>query len=186
MHHLVLRVATWILSRLVPKRDREPLIGDFAEEYALRMNAASSSAALKWYLQQTCASVPPLLWLRLTRATWLATLGVAFLAYFAVGVAQLILYWAITSFSVTVYSPLGLIIVFPIVVLIGYFAEGIRRRSAIVLGVMMLLAMTAMTVWTTENAPLWYRVAYFFVGPAAAVIGSALRSLRPVSGRVAR
>ena len=179
MHHLALHVATWIFSRLVPEDDREPLIGDLAEEYALRVNAASSSAALKWYLQQICASTPPLLWVRLTRAAWLATLGVALLAYFAVGVMQLIIHWAIPSASAPVYNPLGLVIIFPVVVLIGYFAERFRRRAAILLGAMMLLAITAMTVWATENAPLWYRAAYFFVGPAAAFIGSALRSLRP-------
>jgi len=179
MHHLALHVATWIFSRLVPEDDREPLIGDLVEEYALRVNAASSSAALKWYLQQICASTPPLLWVRLTRAAWLATLGVALLAYFAVGVMQLIIHWAIPSASAPVYNPLGLVIIFPVVVLIGYFAERFRRRAAILLGAMMLLAITAMTVWATENAPLWYRAAYFFVGPAAAFIGSALRSLRP-------
>jgi hypothetical protein len=179
MQALALYVATWIVSRLVPKGDREPLIGDLAEEYALRVNAASSSAALKWYLRQICASIPPLLWARLTQAAWLATLGVALLAYFAVGVVQLIIHWAIPSSSGPEYQPLGLVIIFPMVVLIGYFAERLRRRAAIVLAAMMLLAITAMTVWTTESAPLWYRVAYFFVGPAAAFIGSALRSLRP-------
>jgi hypothetical protein len=43
----------------------------------------------------------------------------------------------------------------------------------------MLLAVTVMTASTTESTPTWYRIAYFFVGPAAAFIGSALRSLRP-------
>jgi hypothetical protein len=78
-----------VYATLVPKGDREPLIGDFAEEYALRANAASSSAALKWYLLQICASIPSLLWLRLTRAMWPGTLGVALLVYFVVGVVQL-------------------------------------------------------------------------------------------------
>jgi hypothetical protein len=179
MHRLALYVATWIISRLVPRGDREPLIGDFAEEYALRVNAAASPAALKWYLRQICASIPPLLWSRVTQGAWLATLGVALLAYFAVGVAQLIIHWAIPSSSAPLYRPLGLVIIFPMVVLIGYFAERLRRGAAIVLGAMMLLAITMMTVATAESAPLWYRVAYFFVGPAAAFIGCALHSLRP-------
>jgi hypothetical protein len=178
MHHSALHVATWIFSWLVPKDVREPLMGDLAEEYALRVKAVSSSAALKWYLQQICASIPPLLWARLTRAAWLSTLGVALLAYFAVGVVQLIIRLAISSSFATVYNPLDLIIIFPMVVLIGYFAERFRRRAAIVLGAMMLIAITAMTVWTTESSPLWYRVAWFFVGPAAAFIGSVLPSLR--------
>ena len=99
MHHPALRVATWIFSGLVPKDVREPLMGDLAEEHALRVKAGSSSAALKWYLRQIFASIPPLLWTRLTRAAWLSTLGVALLAYFAVGVVQLTIRWAISSSS---------------------------------------------------------------------------------------
>jgi hypothetical protein len=172
----------WILSRLVPEGEREPLVGDLTEEYALRANAASSSAALKWYLQQVCASAIPLLWARLTRAAWISTVGVALLAYIAVGVVELIVNWAISrsvASGTAAYSPLGMIITFPMVVLIGYFAAGFRRRATIVLGAMMLLAVTVMMLSTTESMPLWYRVAYFIVGPAATLIGTALRSLRP-------
>ena len=42
----------------------------------------------------------------------------------------------------------------------------------------MLLIVTMMMLSTTESMPLWYRIAYFFVGPAAAFLGSAIRSLR--------
>jgi hypothetical protein len=182
MRDLALNVATWLFARFVSKRDREPLLGDLAEEYALRTRAVSSSAALGWYLRQVFASIPPLVGLRLTRAVWLATLGVALVAYVAVGVTQAIIYWAIPSSVAPVYSPLGLIAVFPMVALIGYVAEGFRRRAALILGAMMLLAMTALTLWGSEDAPLWYRVAYFLVGPAAALIGSGLRTLRPVRG----
>jgi hypothetical protein len=181
MRHRVLHVAMWILSRLVPEGEREPLVGDLTEEYALRANAASSSAALKWYLQQVCMSAPPLLWARLTRAAWISTVGVALLAYIAVGVVELIVSWAISRLSASgtaAYSPLGMIITFAMVVLIGYFAARFRRRAATVLGAMMLLAVTVMMLSTTESMPLWYRVAYFFVGPAATYIGTALSSLR--------
>jgi len=61
-------------------------------------------------------------------------------------------------------------------VLIGYFAARFRRSAAIALGAMMLVAVTVMTVSATENPPEWYRLAYFFVGPAAVLIGTALRS----------
>ena len=183
MRHRALHAATWILFWLVPRREREPLVGDLTEEYALRANAVSSSAALKWYLQQVCASVPPLLWATLTRVAWISTVGVALLAYLAVGVVELIVNWAISSSFATgtvAYNALGLLVTSPMVVLIGYFAARFRRGAAIVLGAMMLLAVTAMTLWTTESLPPWLRIAYFFVGPAAAFVGSALRSLRPV------
>jgi hypothetical protein len=182
MRRRVLHVATWILSRLVPEDEREPLVGDLTEEYALRANTTSSSAALKWYLQQVRASATHLLWARLTRAAWISTVGVALLAYIAVGVVEFIINWTISRSSasgVADYSPLGMIITFPMVVLIGYFAAQFRRSAAIVLGAMMLLAVTVMMLSTTERMPLWYRVAYFFVGPAATFIGTALRSSRP-------
>jgi hypothetical protein len=177
--HRTLQVAVWILSRLVPESEREPLLGDLAEEYALRANAASSSAALKWYLRQVCASVPPLLWTRLTRAEWISTVGVALLGYVAVGIVELIVNWAISSSpapGAAAYSPLGPLITFPVVVLIGYFAARFRPGAAIVLGAMMLVAVGMMTLWSTESVPVWYRVVYFVAGPAAAFIGSALRS----------
>jgi hypothetical protein len=171
MRNPSLHLATWILSRLAPENERDPLIGDLAEEYALRSKATSSSAARKWYLRQVCASVPPLLRARLRRPMWLATFGFALAAYIAIGVVQLIVGWVIAD----IYDPLNLIIGLPMVVLIGYVAARFRRRAATVLAALMLVAVTVMTLTTTEAAPLWYRIA-FFLGPAAAFIGGAVHS----------
>jgi len=174
MHPPIVRVMTWIFSWLVPKDVREALIGDLMEGYARRAKVHSSSAAFRWYLWQIFASMPSLLWTRLTRAVWLSTLAVAVLGYFAVGVAQIGVRWAVLP----VNSRLDVIAIFPVVVVIGYLAERLRRRSALVLGAMMLVAITAMTLWATETAPLWYRAAWFFVGPVAAFIGGRLPLLR--------
>jgi len=165
------RIFSWFVSKDV----RESLIGDLEEEYAARMATDSSSAALRWYLRQICASIPPLLWIRLTRATWLATLGVALLAYITVGVAQLIVFWAASNTFSTTHHAFDVIVIFPIVVLIGYFAERLRSGAAILLGAMMLIAITAMTVFVSESSPVWYRVAWFLVGPTAAYVGGVLR-----------
>ena len=169
-----LHAATWFFSRLVPKGDREHLIGDLAEEYALRARTESEAVAARWYLRQIYASIVPLMRIRLARAVWLATLGVALRAYLMLGAAQLTIGWALpTSYGPT-YDPLGLVIAFPVIVLLGYFAERSRRKAATVLAAMMLLAATALTLFTTENVPLWYRVAIFIVGPVAALVGSAV------------
>jgi hypothetical protein len=179
MRHLILHIATWILSRLANAEDRESLVGDLAEEYAARANATSPSAAFQWQLRQVCASTFPLLWCRFTRTAWISTLGVALLAYIAVGVVEFGANWAILRSLPTgtqTYTPLELLITVPAVVLIGYFAARYRRRAAFVLGVMMLLVVTAMTLSSTEHMPLWYRIVYFFVGPASAFIGGGLRS----------
>ena len=181
MRHRATRAATWFFSWLVPRAEREALLGDLAEEYLLRAGAASAAAASRWYLRQICASVPPLLWARLARSGWLATAGVALLAYIGVGLVELMVNWAIAHLSGTptgAYNPLGMFITFLPVVLIGYFAAGLRPRAAIVLVAMMLFSVTAMTLWGDERLPTWYRIAYFLVGPAATFIGSGLHSMR--------
>lgn len=178
MRHRAAHVAMWLFSRLAPPEQREALLGDLAEEYAMRANAAASSAAARWYLRQICASVAPLLWARLTQSGWLATAGAAFVAYIAVGFVELIVNRAIADVSGTrtaAYNPLGMLVTFPLVVLIGYFAAGFRRRAPIVLAALMLLSVTAMTLWADENLPTWYRIAYFLVGPTATLVGSAWR-----------
>jgi hypothetical protein len=184
MHNRAVRWVGWVFSWLVPANEREALLGDLAEEYALRAQGASCAAAFRWYLRQVCVSAPPLLWVRVARAAWPGTVGVALLAYVAVAVVEITVNWAIAHLSAVgaaAYNPLGMALTFPMVVLIGYFAAGYRRSAAIVLAVMMLLAVSVMTLTTTEHVPFWYRVAYFLVGPAAAFIGSGLSRGR--SGR---
>jgi uncharacterized membrane protein AbrB (regulator of aidB expression) len=129
---------------------------------------------------RVCASAPHLMWARLIRVPWISTIGVALLAYIAVGVVELVVNWATSGASAhAAYDPLGMFITFPMVVLIAYFAARLRRTAPLVLAVMMLVAVTVMTLSAAEDVPPWYRIAYFFVGPVAACIGSALRALRP-------
>jgi hypothetical protein len=178
--------AMWAFSRLAPHSQREALLGDLAEEYAMRATALSPSAACRWYLRQVCASVPPLLWSRLAQPGWIVTTAVALCAYIAVGFVELIVNWAIagaSGSSAAGYNPLGMYLTFPLVVLIGYVTAGLRRRAEIVLVAMMLLSVTAMTLWGHESLPAWYRIAYFLVGPAATLTGSSLRSRLLALGR---
>jgi hypothetical protein len=174
-----IQMATWMLSRLVPDGERDALVGDLIEEHALRAAATSPSAALGWCLQQVLASAPPLLWARLRRAVWIATVAVALLAYTAVGVVEWIVNRALPSSAATgtvANMLLGLLIPFPMVALIAYVAARFSSRAPIVLGAIMLLMVTLMTLTSAERIPTWYRIAYFVVGPTAAFIGSALRS----------
>jgi hypothetical protein len=187
---LALALATSILSRLVPPGDREPLVGDLAEEYALRVRADPSYAPHLWYLRQIWSSIPPIIRMRLSREAWCATLGVALVAYFAVGLGQLAVAWAIPTSSEPTYDPLGLIVTFPLIVIIGYFAERSRRGAAAVLATLMLLAITAITLLIAVTAPVWYQAAYFFVGPVGAIVGGALHeshaSSRAANSRAAQ
>jgi hypothetical protein len=183
MRDRILHLAIWFVSRFVPAAQREALMGDLTEEYALRASASSSSAALRWCLRQALASAPPLVWTIVTRSVWISTAGVALLAYVAVGAVELAVnrVFAMSSaYPSAAYNPLGMVATFPLVVLIGYCAAGLRRRAPIVLGAMMLFAVTLMTFSSTEAVPAWYRAAYFVVGPAAALIGKVWHSRRRI------
>jgi hypothetical protein len=180
MRDRTLQVLNWILSRIVPVTEREPLLGDLTEEYELRASEGSPSTARQWYLRQVCASVASLLWVRLTSIVWISTTAVALLAYIAVGVVELIVNEVTSSVSANAaYNPLGMLITFPMVVLIVYFAARLRRNAGLVLATLMLVSVTAMTLWGAESVPLWYRIAYFFAGPSATLVGSVLRRFRP-------
>ena len=134
-------------------------------------------------MMQVLASAPLLLRFRLARAAWISTIGAALLAYVAVAVAELSVDWVISNWTAAgtfAYKPLGLIILFPVVLLIGYVAGRFRRVAPIVLGAMMLLVATTMMLSSTESVPTWWGVAYFATGPSAAFIGGAWRSLRRI------
>ncbi|HEX3837231.1 MAG TPA: hypothetical protein VHW25_09755 [Steroidobacteraceae bacterium] len=181
MRTRALRMATWAFSWLAPRSQREALLGDLAEEFALRAGAASAAAACRWYLRQMCASATPLLWSRLTRTAWIATAGTALLAYIAVGLVEFMVHWAMAGSSLTggdAFDPVGMIITFPMVVLIACCAARLRRAAPFVLGTIMLLNVTAMTLWANEHVPTGYAIAYFIVGPVAALLGGALNSQR--------
>jgi len=181
MGQLPLHLATRILSRLLPKGEGEALVGDLVEEFEIRAKLTSRAAASRWQLRQLCLSAAPLFWSRLTRAAWISTLGVALLAYLSVIPVEYIVNRVLansTAAGTFGYLLLGLAIPFPAVVLIAYLAAGLRPRAGIVLGAIMLLMVTIMTLSAHEAVPLWYHIAYFVVGPAATLIGSALRSTR--------
>jgi hypothetical protein len=176
MRQPALRFAAWAFSWLGPRSERAALLGDLAEEFEVRASTASSAAACRWYLRQMCASIAPLLWSRFTRSAWIATGGTALLAYFAIAIVEFTVHWVRAGSFVNAnhaYDPMGMIITFPLVVLIGYFAAQLRRAAPLVLGAIMLLNVTAMMLWATETAPAWYTIAYFIVGPAATLIGAA-------------
>jgi hypothetical protein len=168
--HPALRIATRMLSWLVPPDHRQALLGDLAEEYAQRARHHSSSAVGWWYLRQLGASLPSLLWFALTQTAWLSTLGMALLAFLAANETQFLIRQRIASSFAGAHAELNLMFFVPAVALSGYFSEGLRRRSAIVLGVMMLVSIIPM-IFDGSNSPVWLRIAWLLLGPVAALPG---------------
>lgn len=169
-----------LLVRLLPAGDREALLGDLLEKQHQRSGASSGTGCGIW--PDLIASLLPLLWWRITQGRWLAVCGMALAGYAAVGITQALVAMLIPSSLPPHYNPAGLLVTFPAVALIACAAERRQRHAAILLAAMMLAVITGLSLVTTEAAPLWYRVAWFFLGPLAALTGRALAITRRPSG----
>ena len=172
--HFSLRAATWIFSQLAPREDREAMVGDLFEEFALRSTTASVSAATRWCLQQIITSAAALLWAGFRRGASAPILIVAVLGYAGVVAANFIVGWAIMKGPAPIRS-FGMVPFFLIVVLIVYFTARYRRSAAVILGVLMTITMAA-TV--QRSGPMWRQITWLALGPTATFIGCALQLLR--------
>ena len=87
-HHSPAPMATWLLERVLPERDREAILGDLIEEYELRARSTTPWMVSRWYWGQVCRSIPRMVWGSVSRGRWLPTLGVAMGAYIAAGALE--------------------------------------------------------------------------------------------------
>lgn len=169
--HPALLIATRLVCLLVPHDSREALLGDLTEEYAQRAKNLSPSSACWWCVRQLVASTASLLWFCLMETAWLSTFGVALLAFLAAGESQFLIRQQLSSSFPGTHAELNLLVFIPTVALIGYFAEGLRRRSAVVLGLMMLASIIPMIFESGTSSPSWLQIAWLLIGPVAALPG---------------
>jgi hypothetical protein len=169
-----LRAAAWTFSQLASKEDRDAIVGDLFEEFELRATTASTSAATRWCLQQVIASAPGLLWAAFRRGAWTPALIVALLGYLGAVAANLVVGWALMNGPAAVRS-FGMLPLFPIIVLIVYFAARYRRSAAVILGALITITVAMMPF---RGVALWVRLTAVALGPVATFLGCALQSLR--------
>ncbi len=170
------RIACWLLGRLVPERDRDAVMGDLAEEYALRARSASL-----WYLGQVYRSIPSMVWRSVRGGQWLITLSVAMGAYIAAGAVEFAANLAISRWvapGASVHAVLGLIAGLATMAVGGYLAAWIRRGAATALAGIVMISVAVLMVTRSETVPLWYQLAFLIAGPLASLAGGRLFRLR--------
>lgn len=168
-----------LLERLIPEPHREALLGDLAEERALRSRSGGAPSAARWHRRQLLGSVVPLLGVAVKRSRWAATLGVALGAYLALGIVELAATLALdrlVTAGTDVTLLLSLIVGVAIAALIGYQAARIRPGAALTLAVIMVVVVAALMATSGESAPLWYQLGYLVAGPAAVLAAEAWRA----------
>jgi hypothetical protein len=170
------RVASWVLACAVPPQDREVIIGDLEEEYALR--SRSTPGACRWFWAQIVRSIPVLLWTPVRHGGWLPTLGVALAGCAVQAMIELTTKFAIVRlFPLDARWPavLTLVITLPSLALLSYLATRIRPGAATMLTALIILAVVIQL--TVKNGPgmtSWTRFAALFVGPSTAFTGGVL------------
>jgi len=178
MRDRLVRGLLLLCSQLAVRGDREPLVGDLLEEHAVRMRKVGTAQAFIWILRQVCMSAPALVRARLASVAWPSTLGVALLAWLAIAVVETLVNRATSAWLLVddAYNPAAMFLTMPLVVAIAGIASRVRRHAAFALALLMLLAVASMTVSAHEVMPMWFRIAYFVVGPAASWMGAQLQA----------
>jgi hypothetical protein len=170
----VLDVALVFLRVLLPTPQREPVLGDLAEEYAIR---ARSGCALPWLVGQVCRSVPAVLRMAASRGTWLTTIGIAGGAWVAASALESVAV-AVTLRWVGDRTLLGAILSTLLGMLSmvggGYVAARLRTGAAKVMAAIVLVVVMALMLAAGNTSPLWYQLTFLFFGPLAPLLGGAL------------
>jgi hypothetical protein len=175
--HLPPRVAMWLLGRILAGKNREVVIGDLAEEHALRIRSASPLTASAWYWGQVYRSVPPIAWSFVRGGLWLPTLGVAMAAFIAAGMVEFagdLVISRLVDPDTLIQAFFGLAVGLTTMAAAGYFAAWIRAGAATALAVIVMISVSALMVTRSESAPLWYQLAFLIVGPLASLAGGTL------------
>lgn len=167
------------------ERDREVVIGDLAEEHALRTRSAPPGSVSQWYWGQVCRSIPRLLWSSCRNGFALRTSGVALAVYLAAGLLEFGATKAMSRLLGPDARPLPVlraIVGLATIMLGGYLAARIRPAAATALAGIVMIAVVILMVTMSDSAPLWYGLAFLIVGPLAALAGGTLCRGRRTGG----
>lgn len=174
---MVPRSAVWIVGRLLPKADSDALLGDLAEEHALRRRGEAPPNEAWWYWSQISRSLGPLLWAAARRGRWIAALGVAMAVYALITFVESYSTALISKVFVSgsVAFTIGSLAFSPIAMAIGgYAAASIRRGAAAVLAILSAVAIVRLMVLSGNAIAIVYLTAFLIVCPLTALAGGAL------------
>ena len=177
MQHPSFRLARWVLGHFVPERDLEAIVGDLAEECALRSHPDAPAKVSVWYWQQILTSIAPLLWHAARRGAWLVTFGVAMGAFIAIEVvnrsADLLIPKLLLRGTMS-YMVVSMLFGIGTTVLAGYLAARIRRGAAVTLAAIILVtALTYLSAFEHDFEP-WRQLIFVAAWTVAPLLGAAL------------
>jgi hypothetical protein len=177
-HDIAPRVATCLLKCFLPPTDREVVLGDLIEEYAIRARSDPASMVDRWYWGQVYRSIPQAQWSAIRRGGAVTTLTTALAAFIAAGAlesAGLAALSRVLVMDANQPTALSVIVGLATIMLGGYVAAWIRPGAAQALAGIEMIAVVILMVTMSGSAPLWYGLTFLIIGPLAACAGGTLR-----------
>jgi hypothetical protein len=178
------RWAARLLGCVMPPRDVEVMIGDLAEEHALRSSSTGVWHLRFWYWRQIARSIPVLLAASVRRGGWTATLSTALAACLVQALIELGAKFAISDLAALDRSVVGILswmVGFPSRIFVSYLAARIRPGAATMLTAIIVIAIVIQLFLKGHDMPFWKQVAALFLAPTAAFAGGVI-ILRTTAG----
>jgi hypothetical protein len=163
------------------------LLGDLIEEYALRAESTSPSAATRWFWGQACRSIPFIVGSSLRTGDWLISASAAMGVFVVMGMLKFAADFMITKLVApeqTAYIVLAPIVFLAITSSGGYAAARIRCGTAVFLAfiVMITVAVLIAVKACPVPVPWWYQLGFLTLGPLSVLLTPVLfGALKPPS-----
>jgi hypothetical protein len=179
------RIASAILAWALSPDDRQVVLGDLVEEYAIRREERSALSARWWYWSQVLRSVPWLLWSPVPRIGWAGTVGVASAACAAQAAIELttaIVFPRVFHSDARGAVPGTFAVVLGSMVIVSWIANRVRPGAGALLTLIASVDIVARALHVDiENVHL-SQVLEGASAPMAALLGTALAvNIRPAA-----
>ena len=164
-----------LFQTVLPVPYRGALLGDLIEEYNLRAEATSPSAATRWFWGQACRSIPFIIGSSLRNGDWLISASTAVGVYAVMGTLKLAADFMIAKLVAP--EPTAYVVLAPIVFLAftsigGYAAARIRCGTAVFLAIIVMITVGVLIAAKACPVPVpwWYQFGFLTLGPLSVLL----------------
>jgi hypothetical protein len=167
--------ACGLVESVLPSRYPEAMLGDLIEEYTLRAESTSPSAARRWFWGQACRSIPFIVGSSLRTGDWLISASAATGVYVVMGMLKFAADFMITKLVApkqTTYIVLAPIVFLTITSIGGYAAARIRCGTAVFLACIVMITVGVLIAVKAcpVTVPWWYQFGFLTLGPLSVLL----------------
>jgi hypothetical protein len=164
-----------LFQTVLPVPYQGALLGDLIEEYTIRAETTSPSAATRWFWSQACRSIPFLVGSSFRTGDWFISASAATGVYVVMGLLKFAADFTITKLVApeqTTYIVLAPIVFLAITSIGGYAAARIRYGTAVFLAfiVMITVAVLIAVKACPVPVPWWYQFGFLTLGPLSVLL----------------